>query len=299
MNSKTVPSEIKVFNWGAFLLSTLWSIRYGVWIGLLNLIPVFGFIISLILGFKGNEWAWEKNNFQDTKIFLASQKRWGRVAIALYLLPICFFGVFWIYMLNYSGVVNQALDIANHNNRVVTYFGSPINKPLIFVGSVSYKNKNGLATSSVKLRVNGTKNSGYLSIDRVKFSDHWVTTDLSVSSEKDNHKMTEIINLSIESTVDKKSPPDIVDILKKFKTSQNEEADFLIIKRSEVLNDFMQARLGDLIYREPCYIIEYSNGYTPENNKMYVSTQCYADVNEVADIFYSYMTGKDDFMAEN
>ena len=56
-SASVVPAEITGWNWGAFLLNWIWAIGNRVWIGLLGL--VFGIIMAIILGAKGNEWAWQ------------------------------------------------------------------------------------------------------------------------------------------------------------------------------------------------------------------------------------------------
>ena len=50
-----VPSEVKGWNWGAFLLNWIWSIGNNTWIGLLSLIPYAGIVMVIVLGIKGNE----------------------------------------------------------------------------------------------------------------------------------------------------------------------------------------------------------------------------------------------------
>jgi hypothetical protein len=72
-----VPSEVKGWNWGAFLLCPIWSIGNGVWIGLLSLIPLTGFAMNIILAIKGNEWAWESGRWSTVEEFKKNQRRWA------------------------------------------------------------------------------------------------------------------------------------------------------------------------------------------------------------------------------
>jgi len=58
-STAAVPQEIMGWNWGAFFLSWIWSIGNSVWIGLLSLVPCLGFIMVIVLGVKGSEWAWQ------------------------------------------------------------------------------------------------------------------------------------------------------------------------------------------------------------------------------------------------
>jgi len=72
--ASVVPAEIKGWNWGAFFLSWIWSIGNKVWIGLLSL--VIGIIMSIILGVKGNEWAWQNRKWESVEQFKEVQRIW-------------------------------------------------------------------------------------------------------------------------------------------------------------------------------------------------------------------------------
>lgn len=72
-----VPAEIKGWNWGALLLCPLWAIRNRVWLGLLFFVPYIGWLMLLILAFKGNEWSWRKGRWQSIEQFKRSQRNWS------------------------------------------------------------------------------------------------------------------------------------------------------------------------------------------------------------------------------
>ncbi|HIK06808.1 MAG TPA: protein kinase [Trichormus sp. M33_DOE_039] len=78
-----VPQEIKGWSWGAFLLGVFWSIGNKVWIGLLCFIPYIGFVMLIILGIKGNEWAWKSKRWASVEAFKANQRTWAIVGICL------------------------------------------------------------------------------------------------------------------------------------------------------------------------------------------------------------------------
>lgn len=83
----SVPEEIKGWNWGAFWLNWIWGIGNQVWIGLLAL--VIGLIMSIILGIKGNEWAWQNRRFESIEQFKQVQRiwsYWGWAILALWVL---------------------------------------------------------------------------------------------------------------------------------------------------------------------------------------------------------------------
>ncbi|MDO8512041.1 MAG: hypothetical protein Q7S57_02115 [bacterium] len=84
------PAELNHWNWGAFLLSWIWAIGNQVWIGLLVLlsfIPVIGGIIALVmvimLGIKGNEWAWKAKKWDSVEHFKTVQKKWAKWGVIL------------------------------------------------------------------------------------------------------------------------------------------------------------------------------------------------------------------------
>jgi len=70
-----VPEEIKGWNWGAFWLNWIWAIGNQVWVGLLAL--VIGIIMAIILGVKGNEWAWQNRRFESVEQFKQVQRTWS------------------------------------------------------------------------------------------------------------------------------------------------------------------------------------------------------------------------------
>jgi hypothetical protein len=77
------PEEIKRWSWGAFGLNWIWGLGNGTWIALLALVPYAGLIVAVVLGVKGNEWAWRNKRWESLAHFQRVQRTWGRWAIAL------------------------------------------------------------------------------------------------------------------------------------------------------------------------------------------------------------------------
>jgi len=75
--SAIIPQEIRGWNWGAFVFGWLWGISNRVWISLLSAIPYVGVIMLIVLGVKGNEWAWRKKRWDSIKHFKSTQRKWG------------------------------------------------------------------------------------------------------------------------------------------------------------------------------------------------------------------------------
>jgi hypothetical protein len=85
-----IPNEIRGWNWGAFCLSVIWSIGNSVWIGLLALIPYVGFIMAIVLGIKGSEWAWRYKRWDSVEHFKRTQSTWAKWGIGIWVASIAF-----------------------------------------------------------------------------------------------------------------------------------------------------------------------------------------------------------------
>jgi len=66
---------------GRLLLSWIWAIGNNVWVGLLALLPYLWLPMAIILGAKGNEWAWEAGNYTDLESFRKNQEGWKRLGL--------------------------------------------------------------------------------------------------------------------------------------------------------------------------------------------------------------------------
>ena len=83
-----MPDEIKGWNWGAAGLSLIWGVYHGVWIALLSFVPIINIFIWIILGLKGNEWAWRANKWENVEQFTVSQKKWKSWGVVFFVLKI-------------------------------------------------------------------------------------------------------------------------------------------------------------------------------------------------------------------
>jgi TIR domain len=72
------------WNWGAFLLTWIWGIGNGVYVTLLCLVPVLGFVMMFVLGSKGNELAWRAKRWESVEQFQRSQRKWALSAFGVY-----------------------------------------------------------------------------------------------------------------------------------------------------------------------------------------------------------------------
>lgn len=107
-NSVKVPAEIQGWNWGAFLLPGFWCLTNQVWIGLIAWLDLslitFGLawpIMGIILGIKGNEWAWKSRNWRSVTGFKRHQRAWtvvGFFVLTVILLLVLLLLIFLIFV---------------------------------------------------------------------------------------------------------------------------------------------------------------------------------------------------------
>lgn len=98
-----VPAEIRGWNWGAAGLGWLWGVSHNVWISLMSFVPVVGLFMWIILGIKGNEWAWQSAPWQSVEQFKVAQDKWKKWGIAIFvmyvlsmIITVTFFGIFMV-----------------------------------------------------------------------------------------------------------------------------------------------------------------------------------------------------------
>lgn len=76
-----LPEELRGFNWGAFSLGGIWAINHNAWMGLLAFVPYLGYIMAIILGIRGNEWAWQNRHWESVEQFKQVQSAWEKPGI--------------------------------------------------------------------------------------------------------------------------------------------------------------------------------------------------------------------------
>ena len=84
--SATVPEEVKGWSWAGFGLTWIWGVFNGVLISLLVLIPFpfFSLAWAIVLGVKGNEWAWRNKKWDSVEHFKNTQRPWNIAGIVLF-----------------------------------------------------------------------------------------------------------------------------------------------------------------------------------------------------------------------
>ena len=84
--SAIVPEEVKGWSWAGFALTWIWGVFNGVLISLLVLIPFpfFGLAWAIVLGVKGNEWAWRNKKWDSVEHFKNAQRPWNIAGIVIF-----------------------------------------------------------------------------------------------------------------------------------------------------------------------------------------------------------------------
>ncbi|GAA5169889.1 hypothetical protein [Viridibacterium curvum] len=81
-----IPEDVKGWGWGPFVLSWIWALGNKTYIGLLALVPYVGLIVSIYLGIKGRELAWQNKRWDSVEHFNRIQRRWSFWALVLFIL---------------------------------------------------------------------------------------------------------------------------------------------------------------------------------------------------------------------
>ena len=81
-----IPEGVKGWSWGAFMFNWIWALGNKTWIGLFALVPYIGFVMAIILGIKGREWAWRNKKWESLEHFQRVQRKWS-------LWSLIFFGI--------------------------------------------------------------------------------------------------------------------------------------------------------------------------------------------------------------
>ncbi len=88
-----VPEEVRGmgFNWAALLLCVqfptcvIWALGHRVWVALLCVVPIMGFILAVWLGATGYVQAWNAGDYRSVEEFRAKELAWQRGAFVWWL----------------------------------------------------------------------------------------------------------------------------------------------------------------------------------------------------------------------
>ena len=112
-STDSIPEVIRGWSWGAFLWTWIWSIGNKTWIGLLALLPIPGiaFLMAIILGLNGREWAWKNNHWNSVEDFQRAQRNWTKWWLII-VLPLFMISIISIMAFGVLSAVNPSEQIS-------------------------------------------------------------------------------------------------------------------------------------------------------------------------------------------
>ncbi len=147
---KDIPPELKEFNWGAFLLTFIWGIKYKAWITLLA-IPLFFiqmplgfnwvllFALQIYCGIKGNEWAYQVEYWKKPADFRKTQTKWAVTAILLNIIVPLMIISSILRFINKSP--DNMLELAQNAQCTTTYHVLSKRLPTISINNMTSENE--------------------------------------------------------------------------------------------------------------------------------------------------------------
>ena len=175
--SATVPAELDYWNWGAFLLSWIWGIGNNTFIALLMFVPLVNIVMLIVLGVKGNAWAWRNKQWRDIDHFKRVQRKWAISGVAAWVVAIGFYTalsylIFGTFMR--SDAYKMGVESACGEAEAIRALGAPISAGIPW-GTIKVSGPEGYAkfrfsatgpNGDGTVYVNATKELGSWRIDR-------------------------------------------------------------------------------------------------------------------------------------
>ncbi len=109
--ASVIPSEIRGWSWGAFLLNWIWGIGNQTYIALLMFVPLVNVVMIFVLGAKGREWAWRNKHWESVEKFKKVQKIWAVVGLCLVLVFILFVAATSIFTFSATSAPVNTADV--------------------------------------------------------------------------------------------------------------------------------------------------------------------------------------------
>jgi hypothetical protein len=111
-NDPAMLSRMSGWNWGACVFTWIWMLYFGMqaW-GIIVLVGSCALcfvspIASIILGMKGNEWAWRYKSFRDFEQYQKAMKDWNFAGIVFTIASLVVFTIFCIALYSFMKTSN-------------------------------------------------------------------------------------------------------------------------------------------------------------------------------------------------
>lgn len=184
-----VPSDIRGWNWGAFLLNWIWGIGNNTLIALLMFVPFVNLVMIFVLGAKGNEWAWRNKRWQDVEHFRRVQRTWGWAGLGAWvlvaMLSIGLFGLVTSVMKG-SEAYRLASAAVEQDARVRNAFGTPLSFGMP-MGNIEVNGPTGSANLS--FAVDGPQGDGTVFVEAEKRMGAWAVRRVVVQPKDANTRI--------------------------------------------------------------------------------------------------------------
>jgi hypothetical protein len=250
---QTLPDELTGWNWGAFALTWIWGLAHRTYIALLVFVPVFGWlIVPIVLGVKGNAWAWENREWRSAEHFRRTQRIWGVASIFVWAGAILLGGLGAVSAL-YSLQRSRAFELAHAeleaDPRVHDLLGRPLKLGWVS-GSVSVADAD-TGDAQLSFPVDGPKASATAHVVALQQRGRWTIEHMDVELESGRHIVLEPKPVDTPQPLAATSTPVAAPthvLLKRGATAVRGE---LTRKRVEQTLDESLARLEPCFAREP------------------------------------------------
>jgi hypothetical protein len=178
-----VPTDLRRWNWGAFLLNWIWGLGNNTYIALLMFVPVVNFVMPFVLGAKGSAWAWRNKHWESVEQFKHVQRLWtiwGALAwIAMIALSIgIWFSV--VAMFKQSEPYQMAIARLQANAEATRALGAPITTGAP-MGNISISGPSGRA--DLQFSVEGPKGKGTVYLRATKELGVWKLNRIELELE--------------------------------------------------------------------------------------------------------------------
>lgn len=175
-----LPEGVRGWNWGAFLLNWIWGLGNRTPIALLALIPVIGFLMMIVLGVKGNAWAWQNDSWKNVSHFRRTQRYWAIAGFIVWgSMIVIIVGIVFamLTVMKNNGAYDQSLERLRASPAVAETFGEPLEEGFMPWGSIEVSGGSGSA--DLEIGISGPKASGTAYSKAVREAGIWRLTYLS------------------------------------------------------------------------------------------------------------------------
>jgi hypothetical protein len=161
------------WNWGAFLLNWIWGIGNNTFVALLMFVPGVNIVMLVVLGVKGNEWAWRNKRWSDIDHFKRVQRKWAIWGIAAWIGFIGFYGAlgyFFIWAFKGSEAYKMGVELVVGNSEAIGALGAPISTGIPW-GTIRVSGPDGHA--SIQFSATGPNGDGTVYLNATKQFGQW------------------------------------------------------------------------------------------------------------------------------